>query len=89
MSGFLIFLFVLVLIAMYFLPTIIAVRRGRQVGPVAVINIFFGWSLIGWVVAISMALSDKANGGAPVVNQTIVMQQGSAPQTSFDSSTSN
>lgn len=89
MSGFLLFLFVLVLIAMYFLPTIIAVRRGRQVGPVAVINVFFGWSLIGWVVAISMALSDKSSTGTPVVNQTIVMQQGSTPQTSFDSSTSN
>lgn len=90
MTGFLIFLFVLVFIAMYFLPTIVAVRRGRQVGPVAVINVFFGWSLIGWVVAISMALSDKGSGGgAPVVNQTIVMQQGSTPQTSFDSSTAN
>ncbi|HEU5354991.1 MAG TPA: superinfection immunity protein [Actinocrinis sp.] len=89
MGGFLLFLFVLVLIAMYFLPTIIAVRRGRQVGPVAMVNVFFGWSLIGWVVAMSMALSDKTAGGAPVVNQTIVMQQGAAPQTSFDTSNPN
>lgn len=78
MGGFVLFLVVLVLIALYFLPTIIAVRRSRQIGSVAAINIFFGWSLIGWVVALTMALSDKTNNGA-VIQQTIVMQQGAAP----------
>lgn len=89
MSGFFLFLLVIVLIAAYFLPTIVAVRRGRQVGPVAVINIFFGWSLIGWVVAIVMALSDKPVGGGAQIHQTIVMQQGSTPQNSIDSSTTD
>ena len=79
MGGFILFLVVLALIALYFLPTIIAVRRGRQIGPVAVVNVFFGWSLIGWVVAISMALSDKAAGPA-VIQNNIVMQTGNGAQ---------
>jgi hypothetical protein len=88
LGGFFLFVFVIVLIAAYFLPTIIAFRRGRQVGPVTVINTFFGWSLIGWVVAISMALSDKSNGVGSAIHQTIVMQQGPTPQNSIDTSIS-
>ena len=79
MGGFILFLVVLALIALYFLPTIIAVRRGRQIGPVVVVNFFFGWSLIGWVVAVSMALSDKSAGPA-VIQNNIVMQTGAGAQ---------
>ena len=54
------------LIALYFVPTIVAVNRDHQVGPVAVINIFLGWSLIGWVVALAIAVSgDSAKLDAP------------------------
>jgi hypothetical protein len=46
---------VLILI-FYFLPTIVAVaRKVTNQGSVAVINIFLGWTLIGWVVALAMA----------------------------------
>lgn len=82
MGGFLAFILVLILIAMYFLPLFIAIRRGSQVGPVAVINFFFGWSVVGWIIALSMALSDKSGGGSAVVHNTIVMQQGPAAQAS-------
>jgi hypothetical protein len=42
---------------MYLLPTIIASSRHvRNVGSVAVINLFLGWTLIGWVVALAMAV---------------------------------
>lgn len=42
--------------AMYFLPTIIAVKRKvPNVGSVVVINIFLGWSVIGWVASLAMA----------------------------------
>ena len=44
------------LIGLYFLPTIVAVsRKVRDQGSVAVINVFLGWTLIGWVVALAMA----------------------------------
>jgi len=53
----LVLLFVLALImALYFIPLIIAIlRRVPNVGSVAVINIFLGWTFIGWVVAMAMA----------------------------------
>jgi T4 superinfection immunity protein len=47
----------LIIVALlYFLPLIIAVSRGvRNQGSVAVINVFLGWTLIGWIVALAMA----------------------------------
>jgi hypothetical protein len=40
----------------YFLPTIITVRGKHQnAGPVAVVNIFLGWTVLGWIVALAMA----------------------------------
>lgn len=42
--------------AAYFAPTIVAgLRQHHQLGPIAVINFFLGWTLIGWVVAMAMA----------------------------------
>ena len=40
----------------YFLPSIVAgVRHVPNFGSVLVVNIFLGWTLIGWVVAMAMA----------------------------------
>jgi hypothetical protein len=48
---------VLFLIALYMLPTIIGARRKVvNIGSVAAINILLGWTLIGWAVALAMAL---------------------------------
>lgn len=44
----------------YLVPTIVAVIRGHQVGMVAVINVFLGWTIIGWVVALAIACGDRA-----------------------------
>jgi hypothetical protein len=47
---------IILLIGLYLVPTIVAVvRKVTNQGSVAVINIFLGWSLIGWVVALAMA----------------------------------
>jgi len=49
---------ILFLIAMYWLPTIIAVvRRTPSALGVAAINFFLGWTVIGWVVALVIALA--------------------------------
>src|SRR5262249_2114305 len=41
---------------LYFVPSIIgAVRRVRGLGSVIVVNFFFGWTVIGWIVALAMA----------------------------------
>lgn len=50
--------FLLVLFVMYWLPTIIAiVRRTPSALGVAAINFFFGWTVIGWFIALIFALA--------------------------------
>ncbi len=50
--------FILFLIAMYWLPTIVAiVRRTPSAFGVAAINFFLGWTVIGWIVAMVIALA--------------------------------
>ena len=46
-----------ILLILYFLPTIIAHERGvTSLGSIFVINLFLGWTLIGWVVALAMGV---------------------------------
>ena len=57
--------------ALYCLPTIIAVMQHRtNVAVVAVVNILLGWSFIGWIIALVLALSKEAQ---PV--QVVQIQQ--------------
>nr|WP_231969877.1 superinfection immunity protein [Polynucleobacter necessarius] len=41
----------------YFLPFAIAFRRANS-GAIFALNLFLGWSLIGWVVALVWAMKD-------------------------------
>ena len=50
--------FVVVGGALYFLPTIVA-RNGDRAGPVFVLNLFLGWTLIGWMAAFAIAATSK------------------------------
>ena len=46
-------LFILIAIGIYFLPSIVAVNRNhRNRVPIILVNVFFGWSFIGWVIAL-------------------------------------
>jgi hypothetical protein len=46
------------LVAVYFAPCLIAgIRNHHQSGSILVINLFLGWTFIGWVVALAMACS--------------------------------
>jgi hypothetical protein len=56
-GGVLALFLIAVAIAFYFLPTIVGWARSvRNIGSVAVINLFFGWTFVGWVVALAMSL---------------------------------
>jgi hypothetical protein len=47
---------VLILVYIHFLPTIIALKKNHNNKvPIILINIFLGWSLVGWVVALVWA----------------------------------
>ena len=48
----------LVLIAPYFIPSIIARNKVNFV-PILLLNIFFGWTFLGWVGALIWAIIDK------------------------------
>jgi hypothetical protein len=53
--------------AMYLLPTLIGrLRRVPDLGSVAVINVLLGWTLLGWVAALALALRSTAGPGAAV-----------------------
>lgn len=46
-----------VMIGVYMLPTAIALQRGHDnPGPIIIINIFLGWTFLGWVVALAMSV---------------------------------
>jgi hypothetical protein len=63
---------VILLVALYFLPTIIAaVRKHPSTGSIAVINFFFGWTVIGWILALAKA-AGNARRGDVIVQQTVV-----------------
>ncbi len=47
-----------IILGVYFLPTFIAVARGkRNVIPIFIVNLLFGWSLIGWIIAFIWAFT--------------------------------
>jgi|GEM_PF-2045921 len=56
---------VVVLTAMagvYFLPSIVVlVRRSDTAGAVVVINLFLGWTFVGWVTSLAMAVSGTSS----------------------------
>ena len=50
--------YLIVFMLLYFAPTIIAMlRRAKGDCGVLVINLFLGWTMIGWVVALAWAVS--------------------------------
>ncbi len=51
----------LVVVAGYFIPLIVAlVRRKTGRMQVFIVNLFFGWTFIGWVIALVMAFGSDS-----------------------------
>ena len=58
MSSILMLLGTTIMVALYFLPTIVAKRRGKtNLLAIFTLNLFLGFTLIGWVVALVWAVS--------------------------------
>jgi len=50
-----------VLLLIYFVPTLVAYYRYKKnFASIVVLNIFLGWTLVGWVVALCWALAVDA-----------------------------
>lgn len=55
-------------LCVYFFPSIVAILRRVNIGQVIVINLFFGWTFIGWVSALVVASASKVYIDPPQVN---------------------
>jgi vacuolar-type H+-ATPase subunit I/STV1 len=60
----------------YFLPTYFG-RSKRNIGAIFALNLFLGWTLVGWVVALVWALSQDAP-TAIVISQPVSIVPGVA-----------
>jgi hypothetical protein len=49
------------LVSGYFVPTIVAAARSREILGVLLVNLILGWTFVGWLVALYMA-AREANG---------------------------
>jgi hypothetical protein len=53
-------LILIFLVALYFLPTIIAAfREHSQFLPILLLDVFLGWTLVGWVVALVWSVTNQ------------------------------
>jgi Superinfection immunity protein/Short C-terminal domain len=59
-------LLLVILVFLYFIPTGVAFARGTslRVGAL-VVNVFFGWTIIGWVIALVMAVTGSTATTSP------------------------
>jgi len=49
-----------IVLALYFLPAIIALdRRHRNSMPIFIVNLFLGWTIIGWVGCLAWGLAHQ------------------------------
>ncbi|MGI8682430.1 MAG: superinfection immunity protein [Mycobacteriales bacterium] len=50
------------LLLVYLTPTLVAVSRDEpRSGQIARVNLLYGWTFVGWVVALTMALSRRVS----------------------------
>jgi hypothetical protein len=46
--------------ACYFLPSLLAYFRGHgNLAPILIVNVFFGWTFVGWIVALAWCFSHQ------------------------------
>ncbi|GEM_PF-5945249 len=58
---------------LYFLPWAIAASRGKSnAAAIALLNLFLGWTVIGWIAALIMACGAESGAGTVVVTQMSV-----------------
>jgi Superinfection immunity protein len=64
-----VFLLLLALV-LYFLPSLIGQKK-RNANSIFIVNLFLGWTLVGWVIALAWAVAAEAP--APVTSPTPVI----------------
>ena len=54
------------LIGLYFFPSIVASWRHHQAATVLIVNLFLGWTVVGWVVALAIAAGSSVPAAAAI-----------------------
>ena len=71
---FLIAIFIAFSGGLYFLPAFVAfARRHNNKAAIALVDLFFGWTFLGWIAALIWAFT------SPATNQVVVVQQPPLP----------
>ena len=53
---------IIFLLAMYMAPSLIAIiRHHRNSASIIVVNLFLGWTLVGWVIALAWSFTDNTS----------------------------
>ena len=53
------FVLIAVLFSVYWAPTLVGIcRQHRNGGAICALNLFLGWTFVGWVVALCWSLTD-------------------------------
>ena len=53
----------------YFFPSFVAgIRQHHQVWPIILVNLFFAWTVVGWIFALVWAVSSQRPGSSTTVN---------------------
>jgi hypothetical protein len=74
--------FVTIAAVLYFVPTIVGVvRKHPQMGPIIVVNLLLGWTLIGWAGALALAVSNPRDREVLVINNANGAPPAAAPTT--------
>lgn len=55
-------IFTAAFLVIYLLPTIVG-RKKRNAGAIAVVNIFLGWTVVGWVIALAWGCAFEGEHG--------------------------
>jgi len=49
----------LIILLIYFAPFIVAIRKNhKQIISIFILNLFLGWTFLGWVIALTWAYSE-------------------------------
>ncbi|HEF0063491.1 MULTISPECIES: superinfection immunity protein [Citrobacter] len=65
------FMFLAVLLVLYLIPSVIAYRRWhRNFKPIFALNIFLGWTFLGWLVCLVWSLSSNTQPKKVAENET-------------------
>jgi hypothetical protein len=61
-----------IVLSLYLLPSFVAlVRKHHNPGPLIVVNVLLGWTLLGWVAALAMAFSNPPKPAEPAARYDV------------------